>query len=305
MPETTDLAVQTIPTPAHILAGEREELLRQQIAGDNFTAAEVDVFIQVCNRTGLDPFMKQVYAIKRAGKMGIQVGIDGFRLIADRSGRYVGNDDPIYSGTPKTDGFVASVTVYKLVQGIRCPFAASARWSEYKPDAKQDHMWRKMPHVMLGKVAEALALRKAFPAELSGLYTDDEMAQADRSTTDANVDLPAAEVEADVDWVHRETIVAIREAIKALPAHVREASVRWPFVCGVDVLHEDKTAAIDEADGQKLLAQLLTMVDAAEPDPVEDAEVVLPCDADQAELPTATQIVDAIGDLSDYSDEIF
>src|SRR5262249_39029077 len=91
-----------------------------------------------------------------------------------------GNDDPEYTFK---DGetvvpLTASVTVYRLVQGQRCPFKASARWAEYKPPAGQDHMWLKMPQLMLGKCAEALALRKAFPKQLHGIYERAEMAQA-------------------------------------------------------------------------------------------------------------------------------
>jgi hypothetical protein len=71
------------------------------------------------------------------------------------------------------------VTVYKIIGNVRCPFTASARWDQYYPGDEQGFMWRKMPHLMLGKCAEALALRKAFPAELSGLYIKEEMDQAD------------------------------------------------------------------------------------------------------------------------------
>jgi hypothetical protein len=111
--------------------------------------------------------------------MTVQVGIDGFRLVADRTGAYAGNDDPVYDDESKPQK--ATVAVYKIVGGMRCPFTATARWSQYYPGDKQGFMWNKMPHLMLGKCAEALALRKAFPAELSGLYTDDEMAQAGES----------------------------------------------------------------------------------------------------------------------------
>ena len=142
------------------------------------TPDELELFIHACRRTGLDPFMRQIYAIKRQGKMVIQTGIDGYRLIADRTGKYAGNDDPMFVEGPRFPE-KATVTVHKIVCGASRPFTASALWEEYYPgDGREGFMWRKIPHVMLGKVAESIALRKAFPAELSGVYTDAEMDQA-------------------------------------------------------------------------------------------------------------------------------
>ncbi len=154
---------------------EQVSLIKRTIAKDA-TDDELRLFVQQCERSGLDPFAKQIHFVKRQGKMTIQTGIDGYRLIADRTGRYVGNDDPVFDDEDSPSK--ATVTVYKLVNGIRCPFTASARWAQYYPGKQQGFMWEKMPHVMLGKCAEALALRKAFPQELSGLYTNEEMAQA-------------------------------------------------------------------------------------------------------------------------------
>lgn len=168
-------ALEVAFTPA------QKELIRA--INPDATNAELQVFMYQAARTGLDPIAKQIYLVKRSGKMAIQTGIDGFRLIAARSGLMAGSDDPTFE--EGADGWPekATVTVYRVAaDGIRYPYAATARWSEYRPadlDSPQAFMWRKMPHTMLGKVAEALALRKAFPAELSGTYTDDEMAQAD------------------------------------------------------------------------------------------------------------------------------
>lgn len=160
------------------------------------TDQELALFLYTAKRTGLDPLLRQIYAVKRWDSklkketMAMQTGIDGLRLIADRTGTYAGNDEPVfeYDQNDVSHPIKASVTVYKLVSGQRCAFSASARWSEYCPKEGMDFMWKRMSHVMLGKCAEALALRKAFPAEIAGLYTAEEMAQAGPASTHKEAD---------------------------------------------------------------------------------------------------------------------
>lgn len=178
-------AIQPLPKEVLAVWSPREvDLLKEQIA-KGCTDMELTLFAKVCQRTGLDPFARQIYAIKRGSgdraKMTIQTGIDGYRLSASRSGDYAGSDDIEYDTEEAEHPAWARATVYRFVQGQRVPFAAKARWSEYcqQYDGKPSDMWKKFPYLMLGKCAEALALRKAFPAELSGMYTDEEMTQAD------------------------------------------------------------------------------------------------------------------------------
>jgi phage recombination protein Bet len=176
------------------LSRPQVELIKRTIA-KGATDDELNMFIQVCKGSQLNPFLRQVHLVKRwdnkrGGEVAtIQVGIDGFRSIAESSGVYAGNDDAIFEGEniiKIVDGKVtkdlivpakAMVTVYKVVQGQRYPFTATARWDEYYPGDKQGFMWRVKPHIMLGKCAEALALRKAFPKLLSGMYAPEEMDQ--------------------------------------------------------------------------------------------------------------------------------
>lgn len=138
---------------------------------------EFALLVQVSQRTGLDLFARQLYGVKRGDTMTLQTGIDGYRLLAARTGALAGIDDAVFGDESADHPGRASVTVWRLVQGQRVPFTATARWKEY--EQKAGGMWGKMPYLMLGKCAEALALRKAFPAELSGVYTGEEMQQAD------------------------------------------------------------------------------------------------------------------------------
>lgn len=172
-------AVQTV-SQLHSFNSEQVGLIKSTIAV-GATDDELKLFLHHASRAGLDPLAKQIYFQKRQGKMVIITGIDGLRLIAERTGKYAGNEDPIFDNedNPKK----ASVTIWKIMGGQRCPFTASARWDQYYPGDAQGFMWKKMPHLMLGKCAEALALRKAFPAELSGIYAEDEMEQAGKEQT--------------------------------------------------------------------------------------------------------------------------
>ena len=173
------------------------DLLKRTIA-KGASDDELTMFIQVCKGANLNPFLKQVHLVPRwDSKEGretraIQVSIDGFRAVAESSGKYAGQDDVVF-GEEKEIEFsnkagkhklsvptTAQVTVYKIVEGQRYPFPATARWSEYYPGEKMGFQWHIRPFLMLGKCAEALALRKAFPKLLSGMYAQEEM---DRTST--------------------------------------------------------------------------------------------------------------------------
>ena len=158
------------------------------------TNDELELFVNQCNRTQLDPFSKQIYSIKRYNNTlkkstyQVQVSIDGARLVAQRSGEYAGQTPTYWCGP---DGVwvdvwladdqpsAAKVGVYR--NGFVEPLWAIALFKQYavtKTEGGLTAMWKKMGSLMLGKCAEMLALRKAFPMELSGLYSTEEMEQA-------------------------------------------------------------------------------------------------------------------------------
>lgn len=167
---------------------EKLELLKNTICKGS-TDDELDLFVHICKRLGLDPFMKQIYPVKRWDSslkkevMAIQTGIDGYRLIAERSGKYMPGKQPTFTYDEQNRLFSATSYVKKLgPDGQWHEIAATAIYTEYYAKTKEGQptpMWRDKTHLMLAKCAESAALRRAFPAEMSGVYTDEEMEQAE------------------------------------------------------------------------------------------------------------------------------
>jgi phage recombination protein Bet len=159
---------------------EQTQLISSTIA-PGCSNDELRLFAYACQRTGLDPFSKQIYAVKRAGKLTIQVGIDGLRSIAERTGQLDGSetfwcgDDGVWADVWLGSKPPAAAKTVVHRKGSTHPFVGVARFADY--NAGQG-LWSKMPAAMIAKCSEALALRKAFPADLSGVYSADEMQQA-------------------------------------------------------------------------------------------------------------------------------
>jgi phage recombination protein Bet len=162
---------------------EQLEIIRRTVAKGT-SADQFKLFIQVCKYSGLNPFARQIYAVVRGSDMTVQTGIDGYRILAERSGKYAGQIGPQWcdESAEWKDVWLSSkppaaARIGVLRRDFAEPIWGVARFVSYEQPSSP--LWRKMPEVMLAKCAESLALRKAFPSEMAGIYTAEEMAQAD------------------------------------------------------------------------------------------------------------------------------
>lgn len=176
----------TITTAPLTFTDEQRRMIRDTYAnGANDEAFAM--LMEIAKARRLNPLLKQVHFVERwdsnKGRKvwSTQVSIDGLRAIAERTGIYAGQDEPEFTEGPNGIPTVCKVRVYRKDWGTR-PAVGVAYFAEYvqtTKDGKPTSFWQRMPHTMLAKCAESLALRKAFPEDTSGLYTPEEMGQAD------------------------------------------------------------------------------------------------------------------------------
>lgn len=270
-----------------------------QIGIDEATPGDAAVFLNYAQRTGLDPFARQIYMIGRYDRMSgqkkwtIQASIDGLRIVAQRSGEYAGQVGPEWCGKDgqwrdvwleQAPPVAARVGVMR--RGFAQPLYAVALVSEYMPtskDGKPSGLWRSMPAVMIAKCAEALALRKAFPMDLSGIYTAEEMAQADHA--------PAVVQDAPDPWATPAPSVApVRDFQAEADALTDVEALRALYVEAQQVLGKDVAQPVLAG-----IAARAAQVAQAPREDVVDAEVV---EEDPAVAESVRQARESWGDVA-------
>lgn len=230
---------------------ERIKPLKDALGVKNLTDDELQVFAIVSRHTGLDPFTKQIYAIKRGGRVTHQTGIDGYRSVAERTGQYAGSDEPTFEecacgdkDSPNPHPKAARVVVHRILPtGYVVDQTGVAWWHELKPDHKTpqgaydalDAMWWRMPHNQLAKCAEAAGLRKAFPRVLGGVYVSEEMQGAE------TVDGTAVEVSSRRPSLAER--VSAKRAELETHAESREATAEPSVVTDAATGREDESSA--------------------------------------------------------------
>ncbi len=190
-----------------ITAAQIDTLAQASVIPAGLPKPILQVFMETCRQHGLSPFKKEIYLVKYGGQYSVIVGIDGMRVKAARTGQHAGRDDAKFDlmpdGSFKTAAQLAAakqkplsctVTIYRAISGMRCPFTKTILFAEYCP-ANPSNKWASMPFNMIEKCAEAAALRMAFADETAGLFVEEESAAMQDATIQAAAQNPAVAVD--------------------------------------------------------------------------------------------------------------
>lgn len=262
-----------------------------QIGVQNAPPADLAVFLNFAQRTGLDPFARQIYMIGRNSQGGkkwtIQASIDGLRIVAERSGDYAGQVGPEYCGPDGQwrDTWVATeppiaARVGVLRNGFQAPLYAVAYFDEYVQtdrDGRPTSMWATKPRLMIAKCAEALALRKAFPNDLAGLYTADEMGHPEVRAAASNPSaepIHAIEIETgeivEVEPEPAPSNEATKAQLTAIAAMLNKCGIKESnerHAIASKILNREITDGhqLTKADAHKIIEQIKPLADSEDP----------------------------------------
>jgi phage recombination protein Bet len=202
---TTDIDIQQPSTLLAISSGQ-DWFTQKQLAALNHMGVEdapqgdLAVFLHQCQRTGLDPFAKQIYMIGRKSKgevkWTIQTGIDGYRVlgdrVAERRGDVIEHDEPLWADDEGvwhdvwTWGNAPTAAKYVIRKNGK-RFVATAMYREFVQTTYQGEpnaMWTRMPCNQLAKCAEVQAWKKVYPNDFAGLVHEDAAQPIDGDTTE-------------------------------------------------------------------------------------------------------------------------
>ena len=139
---------------------------------------EFSLFAEHCKSTGLNPFKKEVWAIKANNRLQLMTGINGYFTIANRHPEFDGYEEGFVGkdGQELPDTYQGSDYIGAWCRVHRKDRKIPAKGVAFKNEYEKNYgNWKTMPKSMLLKCAESIALRKAFPQELNGTYTAEEM----------------------------------------------------------------------------------------------------------------------------------
>ena len=193
-------------------------LIIQTVAPD-FTHAEFAIFREMCRQSGLNPFTREIWPIKVGNRIQCMTGINGYYQIANRHPDYLGIDheySELVESTvtnPKT-GEPFKLKHYEWIDAIvkrkgRDPEKRRAWWGEWHGEFFSKKygtpgIWFEKPIFMHEKCADSIALRKSFPQQINGLYTNEEFSKEQIAKVNSNQVEDSVQTDELNDWIEGE-----------------------------------------------------------------------------------------------------